>query len=135
MHLIVEMTSPEARGESVRVFLVNAFSPSMLDLQANKTKIVSIRRITLGEFIEHVKAHKKTIQCAIGHQSTAKLVEELTGEKLLCERKQIQLQDGDIALVITLSFRPEEGKVYDLSELRRLYAAGKIVFYMVEVVG
>lgn len=113
-----------------RVILANAFSLNMLQLSLYDTALVKVRRIDAEEFI---RLTEMADDCAIGHESTVKLVELITGKKtkVPCSRKQIKLNTGDYLIVIMLSFRPEEGKVYTIDELNELYETGRISFYIV----
>ena len=115
-----------------KIYLANAFSLNMLDLYQPETyTILKVTKGTLQWFKKIINDLSLIIDCAIGHPSTAKLVETLTGIKLNCERKPITLNEGDGVIVIQLGFRPEEGKVYTYDELIQLLNQGKISFYYV----
>lgn len=61
----------------------------------------------------------------IGHASTAALASTLLGVEVEVDRSQ---WDGtDLALVIQLTFRGEEGRIYTQEEMEGFLAEGKIV--------
>jgi hypothetical protein len=117
-----------------RVYLANAFSPSMLPLAEGQAATVCVKRVDpdyAGEYLQ-AEIDLGNLDCAIGHPSTAKLAEELLVlQGLKCERKMIQLSPGDTLVVLSLTFRPPEGKVYTYTELYELYKQGKIAVWLV----
>ncbi|MCE4629781.1 MAG: DUF1874 domain-containing protein [Desulfurococcales archaeon] len=113
-----------------RVVLANAISPSMFLSRPNESVWIVMRQVTVTE------ASKLAVMaddCAIGHPGTVELVKKLFNVSIPCERKTIKLGVGDELLIITLNFRPPEGKVYSYDELLELYSQGKISFYHVKV--
>ena len=117
-----------------RVYLANAFSPSMLPLSEGQAVEVCIKRVDPDYASEYLQAEmdRCNLDCAIGHESTARLAEELLVlQGLKCERKQIQLRPGDTLVVLSLTFRPPEGKIYSYSELMEFYQQGKIAVWLV----
>jgi len=68
---------------------------------------------------------------AIGHESTVQLVNTLCNTSLKANRIMITLNPGDIAYIIGINTRLEEGKILTVNELNALYKENKIVFYMV----
>ena len=113
---------------NVVVYVSNAFALGMIA----QREVVEVERIDLEKLGEELQQQQNVI-CAIGHPSTAKLLNSLLNTQYNCERKQINLQKGDILYTIVLSFRPPEGKVYSTEELMQLYEQGKISFYRVRV--
>lgn len=98
----------------------------MLDLDGGKS--IEIHFMEVG--LDKVKTLlKEGFNSAVGHQSTADLLSELTGVKVPCERKEVKLHPSDRGVIITLSFRPEEGRVYSLEELLEFLREKKIKFY------
>ena len=126
-----------------RVYLANAFSLGMLSLPRGVGASICVEELDLERWAERVKLHYQQgeLDCAIGHESTARLAEKLLsmpawmGEdvevKLQCERKMVTLNPGDTVYVIQLKFRAPEGKIYDYSEIVRLLRKGKLGFYAV----
>lgn len=108
------------------VILANAFSPTMLPLAEGEAEEICVEKLGLEKAR---RLAEKVDYCAIGHESTARLAKELLGVSVKCERKFVVLSPGSTLLVITLAFRPPEGKVYSYQELLELLETGKIVFY------
>lgn len=114
------------------VYLANAFSLNMLPLSEGQAAEICVKRVDTEWASEYLQAaiDMGRLDCAIGHQSTARLAEELLVlQGLKCERNQIRLQPGDTLVVLSLTFRPPEGKVYTYSELYELYRQGKIAIW------
>ena len=109
-----------------RVYLANAFSPSMLPISRGEAAQLCVARLDLADAIRVAAGMLDMLDCAIGHESTAALAEQLLRTRLSCRRKMIQLQPGDTVLVISLTFRPPEGKIYSLAELQALLDQGRI---------
>lgn len=57
---------------------------------------------------------------AIGHESTAKLLEKITGLSIKMNRITISLEPGDTMLVFKLKTRLEEGTILNEEELAKL---------------
>jgi hypothetical protein len=112
-------------------YLLNAFSPSMF---ADKESMgVFFQKLTVKEardYFNHAQSRKYNIVSAIGHEGTARLLSQILGHEVPFDRKQISLSRFDCGLIITLSFRPEEGKIYSYEELMELFAENKIVLYL-----
>ena len=111
-----------------KLYLVNAFSPSMIPTAVGKEVELTLKRIDLTTARRMIARRRKAnIDCAIGHSSTAFLAGVLLGiNPKSCSRKMIALARGDKALILTLTFRPPEGKVYTYKEMVKLYKAGKV---------
>jgi hypothetical protein len=62
----------------------------------------------------------RTIQSAIGHQSTAELLAMLLGFPVAVNRMDFKHTVGDIALIFKLKGRPPEGKVLSREELEAM---------------
>jgi hypothetical protein len=117
-----------------RVYLANAFSPSMLPLEEGGAAQVCVERVYLARARERLQMaeYLGVLDCAIGHEATARLARELLGlERLECQRKMIQLQPGDTLYVLSLTFRPPEGRIYTFEELQELLREGKIAIWAV----
>ena len=72
-----------------------------------------------------------TLINAIGHNSTVNLINTLCGTKLEKNRVEVKMDEGDVALIIMISQRLEEGKVLSNEEIKDMYRQGKIAFYEV----
>jgi hypothetical protein len=71
---------------------------------------------------------------AIGHEGTVKLVNSLLGLDLKVNRANVKLAKNDIAVVVQVKERLEEGKVLNADEIMQLYLANKIQFDLVRVI-
>lgn len=110
------------------MYLGNAFALGMIA----QREVVEIERVSLERLKEELEQQQNVI-CAIGHPSTAQLLNTLLNAQFNCSRQQITLEKNDVLYAIVLAFRPEEGKVYGTEELQQLYEQGKISFYRVRV--
>ena len=107
-------------------YLLNALSPSMF----NRRSTILIEPIDLETARRRLE---NGFISAVGHESTAKLLTNLLGIAVVKNRIAVTLEDGDTAIIVVLGFRPEEGKVYSLEELEKLYRQGRIKLYYAEV--
>ncbi|HWP41742.1 MAG TPA: YddF family protein [Blastocatellia bacterium] len=76
--------------------------------------------LSLDEARELVRAFQqpgKTIQSAIGHESTAGLLSELLGFEVPVNRMEFKQSLDDVALVFKLKQRPPEGRILSRQEL------------------
>jgi len=116
------------------LYIANSFSLNMLDLPTREGKWFHI----YVEPINPLKAKKiiekadKVVSC-IGHESTAKLLSQLLGIEIKPERRFIKLAHGDEMIIIQLTFRPEEGKVYNFQELLKLLEEKRITLLHLEL--
>ena len=106
-------------------YLVNAFSLNMVP----ETAILVKMPITQAEFCAAVN---EAIN-AIGHETTANLINTLCNARLTANRIAIKAGYGEEIYVIQVMTRLEEGKVLSLSELMELLSKGLIKFYKVTV--
>ncbi|MEZ8220811.1 protein of unknown function (DUF1874) [Candidatus Fervidibacteria bacterium JGI MDM2 JNZ-1-D12] len=105
------------------VYLSNAFSLGMLKGDG----VLRVQQIPLEEA---VKILSSGFTSAVGHQSTAKVIEELTGIPIPVNRIAITLQKGDTLVVFQLLTRLPEGAVLTTEEIEKL----PFQFFTVEVV-
>ncbi len=70
--------------------------------------------------VREFKQTGKTIQSAIGHQSTAELLTTLLEFPVAVSRMTYAQRRGDAALVFKLKVRPPEGKVLTRAELEEI---------------
>jgi len=114
---------------SKKLYLLN--SPVMPNSGIYMYKIVDLR-----EFLDFYNLYKNLygydVVSAIGHEATAKLLSELLYYEVPVNRITIELRDRDVALVIKIKQRLEEGKVLNNEELEAMINAGMIEFGIVE---
>jgi hypothetical protein len=115
-----------------RLFLTNAFSLNMLGQLPQQGLTVKVRPISLEEAKTILQAG---YQSAVGHPSTAQVIEALVGLPVEANRVAITLQKGDKAVVFQLTIRLAEGQVLSREEVLALYQEGKASFMEVEVLG
>ena len=111
-------------------YLLNAFSPSMFS--DKESMAVFFQKLTVKEakdYFNYAQERGYNIISAIGHEGTARLLSQILNHDIPFDRKQISLSRFDCGLIITLAFRPEEGRVYSYEELMQLFAENKIVLY------
>lgn len=110
--------------------MVNAFSLNMI---TKFPMTITIDKIDKEEFCLklELRLEEGELVNAIGHDSTVKLINALCGTKLEKNRIEVKMQEGDIALVVMVSQRLEEGKVLSQEEIMTMLSEGKIVFYEV----
>ena len=114
----------------MKTYLVNAISPTMFRLPC----LLGVREAGVDDARRLLS---RGYECAIGHPGTAQLASKLLGvEASRCRRIQLAgLKPGAPLVVLTLRFRPPEGKVYSYEELQDLLEKGQIGLYIVEVEG
>jgi hypothetical protein len=71
---------------------------------------------------------------AIGHEATAKLLTDILNYDVPVNRIAIEFQEKDVALVIKLKQRLEEGKVLNREELQDLINAGMVEFGVISYI-
>ncbi len=113
-----------------RVYLGNAFSLSMVDVQ-DKPVTVEFRRVSLDE----VKAILSNgFVSAVGHPSTASALSRILGIEVPTNRASIQLQPGDTLVVFQLTLgRLPIGKELTEEEILNAWKEGKAYFLIVRV--
>ena len=120
------MTS-QAQG---RVYLSNAFSLSMVDVQ-DKPVTVEFRRVDLDE-VKSVLSSGFT--SAVGHPGTASALSKILGMEVPANRISIQLQPGDTLVVFQLALgRLPLGKELTEEEILNAWKEGKAYFLVVRV--
>lgn len=111
-----------------KIYIANAFSLNMIPFSTQ----ICVKKLTLDDakkFLASVSA--ESVECVIGHQSTAKLFSTLFNVKLDCQRKPITLRPQDTLFVIQLATRLPEGKILNYDEIVEMYRQGKVHFYLV----
>jgi hypothetical protein len=72
------------------------------------------------EMVREFQQQGKTVQSAIGHQSTADLLSTLLGFTVSVNRVEFKQSLDDIALVFKLKRRPPEGKILTREEIEEI---------------
>ena len=83
----------------------------------------TFKPLTLEEaraLVNEFQQEGKTIQSAIGHQSTADLLTMLLGMSVAVNRMEFKQSIDDIALIFKLNARPPEGKVLNREDLEAI---------------
>jgi len=112
------------------LYLCNAFSLNMLGQMPQQGRTFTVRPITL----EEVKALLQGgFISAVGHESTARVIETLLGLPVEANRVAITLSPGDKLVVFQLGTRLAEGQVLSAEEVWDLYNRGLASFFLVEV--
>ncbi|ACP38585.1 hypothetical protein [Sulfolobus spindle-shaped virus] len=111
------------------IYLTNGFSPSMLSVDG---AIIIHKKISVTEFCEGVKDERNIIN-AIGHKSTAEIVNMLCKTNYQMNRISIKLKPGDVAYVVTLTVRLEEGTILGSGDIAAFYEQGKLAFFKYEI--
>ena len=122
------MLSAWLRG---RLVLANTFSPNMLPLNRRVVHSVQFLELSLRSakrLVEIAKEHGIPIESVVGHEGTARIMSELLDIEVPVNRVQYTMSHEDTLLVLTLGFRPPEGKVYSYEELEQLHKEGKLKF-------
>jgi len=96
----------------------------------SKPSIIYIQPISLDYVKKLLKCNTNFVS-AVGHQSTAQLLSQILGVSIKMNRISIQLENGDLAIIVVLGFRPPEGKIYSKDELEQI--TNKLKFYMATV--
>lgn len=72
------------------------------------------------ELVSEFRQEEKSIQSAIGHQSTAELLTTLLEFPVAANRMEFKQTADDLALIFKLNGRPPEGKVLSREELEEI---------------
>ena len=107
------------------VYLSNAFSLSMLRGKEINIKIKEIDKDTAKRYL----AEKEYIS-AVGHKGTAEFLRKILKIDISTERRQINLEKGDILIVFQLLQRLPEGKILSEKEINQI----PYKFYMVQII-
>ena len=108
----------------MRVQLCNAFSLNMLSNE--QEVLLKIRKVSLEE-VKSLLASASSIESAIGHMSTARVLSILLGQEVPMNRVEVKLND-QLLVIFQLKTRLEEGKILSESEILNL----PFDFYVVE---
>jgi len=108
-------------------YLLNAIGISMV----RHNLVLKFGKLSKDEFCEKAKA--SDVKNAIGHSGTIELINTLCGSNLQTNRIMVTLNPKDVAYVISIAFRLEEGKTLSFNEINKLYNDGKILLYKVNV--
>lgn len=107
-------------------YLVNAFSLNMLHVSlaphAYRLEVIELHE---NEFCEQID--NATVN-AVGHQATTDLINSICSTKLVPNRVDIKLRDGDVLLVVQVLERLPEGKILSYDEIKKLLKNNKVKF-------
>ncbi len=110
------------------VYLLNAFSLNMLsDIKA----FCEIEEISLEKAKSIIE--RRGFISYISHESTANILSTLFGRKVEFRRKDLKLPQYATAIVFQITRRPEEGKIFDESELKKFIKEGYFKFFLLRV--
>lgn len=112
------------------VYLVNTFSLNMLKELDNVVITLYVKELSVEEFCKELRGN---VISAIGHASTAAIINTLCSTNIVPNRVEVKLNDGDELIVFQLMLRPPEGKVYSIEELKQLLDRKQITFIKVRV--
>jgi len=115
-----------------KTYLANTFSLNMLFPTKVKVTVEPLQQEGFCMKLEEAFRNESFVN-AIGHDSTVYLVNKLCGTIITKNRVEVKLRKGDVALVIMISQRLEEGKVLTKEEITKMLEEGKISFYKVKV--
>jgi len=83
------------------------------------------------KFIESFNRNKEyyEVVSAIGHQSTADLLTKILGYKVEMNRINIEMKDGDMALVVRIKTRLPEGQILTDEDLEKVEVEFGSIYY------
>ncbi|WP_292319206.1 DUF1874 domain-containing protein [Caldisphaera sp.] len=119
----------EAKAQTLKKYICNTFSLSMVGLENGKKGLIAIEEISKEQFCKAIK--DKDIINALGHQGTVDIINSLCGTNFSVNRIEIKLYPSDIIYVLQIMVRLPEGKVLNAQEMEELYSQGKIRFFKV----
>jgi hypothetical protein len=88
--------------------------------------------VSKEKFIESFNHHKELgyeVISAIGHQSTADFLTRILGYPVQYNRINIEFKDGDMALVVKIKTRLQEGQVLTDEDLEKIEVEFGTIFY------
>lgn len=103
---------------------IDIYSPKRLPLGILNTSILTapgrydLEDISLDQATELV--HNNVLDSAVGHSSTAEIMNALLNANIPVNRQMFQQQPGQQALVFKLNGRPEEGKILTSEEIEQI---------------
>jgi len=112
------------------LYVSNAFSLSMLE---NAESILHVETISHQEAVRRLKS--SDFQSAVGHESTAKVISQLTGVQVPTNRIKISLKPNDLLLVFQLKTRLPEGRLLTMEEVQQMVRERLFDWRLVRVMG
>jgi len=110
-----------------KLYVLSAFSLSMIPYRGwIHLFICDLKVEDARKIIDEAMIKNREIISAVGHPATAQLLSDLLGRKITANRIQVELNDGDEAIIAQITTRLPEGKVLSKEELQKLYDEGKI---------
>lgn len=118
----------------MRVFLLNALI-TPFQAEENEMAVFIVQKISEEKFIksfELVVENNLEVISAIGHKSTADFLKNMLPENLKkfvsYQRKEIFIEESDMALIFRITERAEKIQEWTLADLQDFYSQGKIEF-------
>jgi hypothetical protein len=111
-----------------KLYISNAFSPSMLPLEVGQSATVKITKIT-SETAAHYFGQAAEFISAVGHEGTAQLLSAQLHRDVPVNRISITLSPSDKLVIAIPNQRLPEGKVLSYEEL----CAIPVAYYLIEV--
>ena len=115
-----------SQSTSSQIYLTNSFTPAML------MSIKSTVQFDEASKEEFCNAVSNAIN-AIGHESTASLINSLCSTNIKVNRIAIKAKPGDQIYIFTVMVRLEEGKILSTQEIQQMYNEGKVKFVRARV--
>jgi hypothetical protein len=111
------MSEQRSSDHKQRLYIANAFSLGMLPPQTGEVylRVKEINAQTVSGMLK-----TQPFISAVGHEPTSRFLSEILGVEIPVNRIQIQLQKGDVLVVVQLLARLEEGKVLTKEELQKI---------------
>lgn len=118
----------------MKLYLLNALI-TPFEAEENEIAVFVVQKLSKEKFIEIFQLavdSKAEVISAIGHQSTADFLKNLLPENLKkfvsYQRKEIFIEEGDMALIFRITERAEKIREWTLADLQEFYSQGKIEF-------
>lgn len=98
------------------IYILNSFSVPV-NYDEVSSVLLKIERVSVDEARSFLR--DKEFQSAIGHESTARLLSELLGVKILPNRVSIHMHKHDIGIHFVIARRLKEGEIISYEELSK----------------
>jgi hypothetical protein len=112
-----------------KICLFNTFYPTMFGKSIMGGVFRKLNLNEAKEFFYYCYEKEYEIVSAIGNRGTAKILSQILDYEVPCVNKMIALSKNDCALIIELTFYPDEKYVYSFEELSQLFKEEKIILY------
>lgn len=118
----------------MKLYLLNALI-TPFQAEEDEMAVFVVQKLTKEKFIEIFQLAVENgleVISAIGHKSTAEFLKQLMPEDLKnyvsYQRKEIFIEEGDMALIFRITERANKIQEWTLYELENFYKNGKIEF-------